>query len=66
MTDVHQVNIALQGKCNGGESHSNKKGCVLDMFCVWLVCSGIVNLLLLPTLERDGYVCMYVCMYVQN
>ena len=59
MTDIHQVNIALRGKCNGGESHSDEKGCVLDMFCMWLVCSGIANLLSLPTLERDGYVCSY-------
>ena len=59
MTDVHQVDIALQGKCNGGEFHSNEKGCVLDMFCMWLVCSSIVNLLSFPTLERDGYVCSY-------
>ena len=32
---------------------------MLDMFCMWLVCSGIANLLSLPTLERDGYVCSY-------
>jgi hypothetical protein len=59
MTDVHQIDIALRGKCNGGESHSDEKGCVLDMFCMWLVCSSIANLLSLPTLERDGYVCSY-------
>ena len=29
------------------------------MFCMWLVHSGIANLLSLPTLERDGYVCSY-------
>ena len=29
------------------------------MFCMWLVQSGIVNLLLLTTLEQDGYVCLY-------
>jgi hypothetical protein len=59
MTDVHQVDIALQGKCNGGKSHSDEKGCVLNMFCMWLVCNSIVNLLSLPTLEQDGYVCTY-------
>ena len=59
MTDVRQVDVDLQGKCNGGESHSNEKGCVLDMFCIWLVRSSIANLLSLPTLERDGYVCPY-------
>ena len=59
MKDVRQVDVALRGKCNGGESHSDEKGCVLDMFCMWLVRSGIANLLSLPTLERDGYVCSY-------
>ena len=29
------------------------------MFCMWLVRSGIANLLSLPTLEQDGYVCLY-------
>ena len=29
------------------------------MFCMWLVCSSIANLLSLPTLERDEYVCTY-------
>ena len=29
------------------------------MFCVWLVRSGIANLLSLSTLEQDGYVCSY-------
>ncbi len=51
MTDVCQADVALRGKCNGGESHSDEKGCVLDMFCMWLVRSGIANLLSLPTLE---------------
>jgi hypothetical protein len=59
MTNMHQVDIALQGKYNGGESHSNEKGCVLDMFCMWLVHSGIANLRSLPTLEKDGYVYTY-------
>ena len=57
--NVRQVDVALYTKCNGGESHSNKKGCVLDMFCMWLVHSRIANLLSLPTLEQDGYVCQY-------
>ena len=51
MKDVRQVDVALRGKCNGGESHSDEKGCVLDMFCMWLVRSGIANLLSLPTLK---------------
>ena len=29
------------------------------MFFMWLVRSGIANLLPLPTLKRDGYVCSY-------
>ena len=37
MTDVKQVDMVLHGKCNGGESHSNENGCILDMFCMWLV-----------------------------
>ena len=59
MTDVRQVDVSLRGKYNGGESHSDEKGCVLDMFCMWLMCSGIANLLSLPTLKREGYVCSY-------
>ena len=59
MTNVRQVDVALRGNCNAGESHSNEKGCVIDMFCMWLVSSGITNLLYLPMLEWDGYVCQY-------
>ena len=51
MNDVRQVDVALQEKCNGDEPHSDEKGYLLDMFCMWLVHSGIANLLSLPTLE---------------
>ena len=59
MSDVKQVDVTLRGKCNAGESHSDEKGYVLNMFCMWLVCSRITNFLSLPTLERDCYVCQY-------
>ena len=49
MSDVQQVDIALRGKCSAGEMHSDEKGYVLDMFCMWLVHSGISNLLSLPS-----------------
>ena len=59
MTGVKQVEVALHGKCNGGESHIDEKGCVLDVFCMWLISTGITNLLSLPMLKCDGYVCQY-------
>ena len=34
---------------------SNKKGVLLDMFCMWLVRNEIANLLSIPCRERDGY-----------
>ena len=59
MTDVSQVDVTLCSKCNGGELHSDEKGCMLDTFHMWLVCTGRTNLLSLPMLEPDGYVCQY-------
>ena len=57
MTDGEQVNTTLRSKYNSCKSHSDEKGYVLDMLCMWLVRSGIANLISLRTLEQDGCVC---------
>ena len=59
LEEVKQVGVTLHGKCNAGEVFSNKKGMLLDMFCMWLVRNGIANLLSIPYLERDGYQVSY-------
>ena len=62
MTDGEQVNTTLRSKYNSCKSHSDEKGYVLDIFYMWHVWSGIVNLLSLLTLEHDGYMYQY-CTY---
>ena len=59
MSNIQRVSTTLRGKCNGGVSHSDEKGDVLDMFNMWLVQTGIANLLSLPSLERDGFCVSY-------
>ncbi len=37
LEEVKEVGVTLCGKCNTGKVFSNKKGMLLDMFCMWLV-----------------------------
>ena len=44
----------LKGDCNAGTTYSNQKGW-WSHFHMWLVESGIANLLSVPQLEADGF-----------
>ena len=59
MSNIRCVSTTLRGKCNGDVSHSDEKGDVLDMFNMWLVQTGIANLLSLPSLKQDGFIVSY-------
>ncbi len=37
LEEVKEVEVTLRGKCNAGKVFSNKKGMLLDMFCMWPV-----------------------------
>ncbi len=55
LDDVHKVGVTLCAKCNTCEVFINKQWFLLDMFNMWLVKNGVVNLLLLRCLEHDGF-----------
>ena len=58
LSNVHQVNTILRGNCNAGVTSTNVKG-TYGLWEFWLNKKGIVNLLSVPQLEKDGFVIDY-------
>ena len=58
LSNVKTGNTVLQGQCNAGVSISQEKG-VYVLWTFWLNKKGIVNLLSIPQLEKDGYTINY-------
>ena len=57
-SDVKTVGTVLQGNCNTGVSTSKEKG-AYGWWSFWLNEKGIVNLLSIPQLKKDGYTINY-------
>ena len=58
LCDVKTVGTVLQGNCNAGVSTSKEKG-AYGLWSFWLNEKGIVNLLSIPQLEKDGHTIDY-------
>ena len=58
LSNVKTGNTVLQGQCNAGVSTSAEKG-VYGLWSFWLNEKGIMNLLSIPQLEKDGYTIDY-------
>ncbi len=57
---IHMIYfVVTSGECNAGKVFLNKKGMLLDTFCMWLVRNGIANLLSIPCLECNRYQVTY-------
>ena len=54
LSDITRMMTRLKGNCNAGTTYSNLKG-LWSYFHMWLVESGITNLLSVPQLEADGF-----------
>ncbi len=55
LEEVREDGVTLRGKYNVGTVFLNKKGMLLDMFCMWSVRKGIDNLLSNTCLEHERY-----------
>ena len=59
LSDLRKATRSLQGQCNAGVSHADKKGLWYSIFDMWLVHNGITNITPLPWLEKDGFYVIY-------
>ena len=55
LTNIGPTKKGLRAGCNAGISKSNQKGMLLDAIDMWLVESGIANLLSVGWLERHNW-----------
>ena len=55
LSNIHDVDIVLKGRCNNRVTASNKTGLVLCQFKMWMNKKGIVNPLLISQLEGGGF-----------
>ena len=62
LDEIRNLETTLHGHCNAGTTNSNKKGTYLQLFDIWLVHNGIANLLLVPRLEKEGFLLTYCTM----
>ena len=59
LDEIRTVETTQHGRFNAGTTTSNKKGMYLNLFYMWLVHNGIVNLLLVPRLEKEVFCLTY-------
>ena len=59
LAKVQRLMMQLKGDCNAGTTGSREKGWLASIFHMWLVRNGIVNVLSVGQLEKDGFKISY-------